>query len=199
MIDVTRLAGSAGVLAGAALLWCAGSYVAAPTIGERLVIKGGEIARCTAALKSAAAESTEAAIAAVPKPREIPDTGVAMRQIMGSIFGAYPGGNAYMQRYGGQFEQFGRSIAAPLEAQVDAAREDYNAVVSRVRQVGELNAAASGDVCTCRARAVINSSDGRSGIAWHVGSLGFISAFPVSDWQSAMRRSEIVAACEVRA
>ena len=89
-------------------------------------------------------------------------------------------------------------VIADSNAQADAAREEYEAVVSRVRQMGELNANASGDVCTCRARAVINSTEGRSGVAWHVGSLGFISHFPVSDWQSAMRHPEIIAQCEAR-
>ena len=198
MFDITRLGAGAGALAGVGLVWAFGSYVAAPTIAERLVIKGGEIERCAVAIKANVTHATEAAIAAVPKPRQMPDTGAALRQAMGAIFGGHPGGGAYMERYGGQFEQWGRSIGAPLRAQADAAREEYEAVVSRVRQMGELNANASGDVCTCRARAVINSSEGRSGVAWHVGSLGFISDLPVSDWQSAMRRPEIVAQCETR-
>lgn len=198
MIDLSRLAGGAGVAAGAIFIWGAGSYGAAPTIAERLVIKGGEIERCAMAIKANVGRATDAAIAAVPKPRQMPDTGAAMRQVMGTIFGGHPGGAAYMERYGGQFEQWGRSIGAPLRAQADAAREEYDSVVARVRQMGELNVAASGDVCTCRARAVINSAEGRSGVAWHVGSLGFVSDFPVSDWQSAMRRPEIVAQCEAR-
>ncbi|HRO48941.1 MAG TPA: hypothetical protein PLW75_02270 [Hyphomicrobium sp.] len=198
MIDVTRLAGSAGVLAGAAIVWIAGAYVAAPTIAERLVIKGGEIARCTATLKSTADESTEAAIAAVPKPAETPDGGQALRNAMNMLVGGHPGGGAYMRHYGQQFESWGHTLTAPLRAQADAARAQYDDMVTRLRQAGARNAEASGDVCTCRARAVINSSEGRSGVAWHVGSLGFVSDFPITDWQGAMRRPEIVSQCGVQ-
>ena len=198
MIDVTRLAGSAGVLAGAAIVWTAGAYVAAPTIAERLVIKGGEIARCTNALKETANETVEAAVAAVPKPAEAPNGGRALRNAMNMIVGGHPGGGDYMRHYGQQFESWGEALAAPLRAQADAARAEYENVVTRLRQAGARHAAASDDVCTCRARAVINSADGRSGVAWHVGSLGFVSGFPLSDWQGAMRRPEVVAQCEVR-
>ena len=198
MIDFTRLAGGAGVAVGAVFIWAAGSYGAAPTIAERLVIKGGEIERCAVAIKANVERATDTAIAAVPKPRQMPDTGAALRETMSTIFGGHPGTVPFFERYGEQLEQWGRRIGAPLKAQADAAREEYDAVVSRVRQIGALNVAASGDVCTCRARAVINSAEGRSGVAWHVGSLGFVSDFPVSDWQSAMRRPEIVAQCEAR-
>lgn len=198
MFDITRLGAGAGALAGVGLIWALGSYVAAPTIAERLVIKGGEIERCAVAIKASVERAMETAIAAVPRPRQAPDTGAILRSTLGSILIGHPGGIEYMDRYGKRFEEMGRAIGAPLKAQVDAAQEDYNAVVSRVRQIGELNANASGDVCRCRARAVINSAEGRSGVAWHVGSLGFISDFPVSDWQSAMRRPEIVAQCEAR-
>lgn len=199
MFDTTRLAGSAGVVAGAGLLWVAVSYAVAPTVGERLVAKSGEIGRCSAALEASATRSTEAAIAAVPKPTRVPSGGDMLRGFMGALVGHHPDADAYMRHYGAQFQRQGDSFTDAIREQLKPAEDQYASAVARLRQIGELNAKASGDVCTCRARAVINSPDGRSGLAWHIGSLGFVRDFPANDWQAAMRKPDVVAQCGAQA
>lgn len=199
MFDTTRLAGSAGVLAGAGVIWIAGSYAAAPTIGERLVTKSGEIARCSAAVRAGATRATEAAIAAVPKPARVPSGGDMLRGFMGALVGHHPGADAYMAHYGPQFQRQGDNITDSLRQQLKPVEDQYESAVARLRQIGERNAKASGDVCTCRARAVINSPEGRSGLAWHIGSLGFVRDFPANDWQAAMRKPDVVAQCGAQA
>jgi ABC-type amino acid transport substrate-binding protein len=77
---------------------------------------------------------------------------------------------AYMDMYGDRIEAMGAQLGAPVREQYDAVNREYDETVARVRRAGELQAQSAEGTCHCLARATINSDEGRSSLAWYVGS-----------------------------
>ena len=75
MLDLSTLSNSGGAVALGIVTWAGGCYVAAPTIGERLVSNGGEVLRCETSLRTRTHSAINEAVAAVPKPAPLPDVG----------------------------------------------------------------------------------------------------------------------------
>lgn len=195
MFDMSQIAGGAGALVLGIGAWAGGAYVIGPTIGERLVTNTGEIGKCQATIQTATNRSVADAIASIPKPAPMPDVGANVRDTVATLFLTYPNGKAFMDMYGGRIQQYGDQFSGPAREKFEAARREYDTAVARLKRIGEVTVNASGDVCKCRAGAVINSPSGRSGLAWHVGSFGLVADAPVNDWQAAFSKPEIIAQC----
>ncbi len=195
MYDLSSATGSAGMFVAGLTFWGGLAYVAAPTVAERLVQNGGEIAACERTLAGKSDDAVRAAVAALPKPAPAPDVGKEFKNTFGQIFRHLPNAGAFMDMYGGQIENYGRQFEGPVKQKFEAAKAEYDEAVARIRRAGELQIASAGSACECRARATINSPEVRSTLAWYVGSVGFISASPIGDWQAAFARPEIVAQC----
>lgn len=195
MLDLSKLSGSAGAVTGTVLMIAGAAYVAGPTVGQRLIIKGGEIARCEATLRSKTYAAVNEAIANVPKPKDAPDIGKTFRNSIGAVFGSLQNGGEYMDMYGDGIEAMGAALGAPVTEQYDAVKREYDETVSRVRRAGELQAQSSKGTCYCLALATIHSDKGRSSLAWYIATFGFVAEGPVADWQAAFHKPENLSAC----
>lgn len=195
MLDLSTLSNSAGALALGIVAWAGGCYVAAPTIGERLVSNGGEVLRCETSLRTRTYAAINEAVAAVPKPAPLPDVGKTFKNTFGMMFGGLQHGGEYMDRYGSQIEKFGHRLGEPVREKAAQAQREYEEVVGRLRRTGELQLNTAGSACSCMARAAINSPQTRTSVAWHIGTFGLVTDPPLTDWQAAIHRPENAAQC----
>lgn len=193
--DLSTFTGSAGAVGLTLLGWACLSYAVSPTVTERLLHNGGEIATCQANLRAKTQQAMSEAVANVPKPAPMPDVGKTFSNTIGTIFSHLPNAQEFMDMYGSRIENYGRQFEGPIKQKFDAARAEYDEAIANIRRVGERDLASAGSACECRARAVINSPDVRGTLSWYVGTLGFVSASPIGDWQSALYKPEIIAQC----
>lgn len=195
MLDLSTLSNSAGALALGIVAWAGGCYVAAPTIGERLVSNGGEVLRCETTLRTRTYSAINEAVAAVPKPAPMPDVGKTFRNTFGMVFGGLQLGGEFMDRYGSQLEKYGQRFGEPVREKFEQLQRDYDEAVGRLRRAGELQLRTAGSTCECLARATVNSAPARSSVAWHIGTFGLVTDPPLTDWQAAFHRPENLAQC----
>ena len=195
MLDLSTLSNSGGAVALGIVTWAGGCYVAAPTIGERLVSNGGEVLRCETSLRTRTHSAINEAVAAVPKPAPLPDVGKTFKNTFGMLFGGLENGSEYMERYGRQIEQFGERLGDPVREKAAQAQREYDEVVGRLRRAGELQLSTASSLCECMARSAINNPETRSSIAWHIGTFGLVTDPPLTDCQAAIHRPENAAQC----
>lgn len=157
------------------------AYAAAPEIGKRLAVNSGAIAACEKRVGDDLARRAEG------ERRQIAVPPVDVGAALSGLLGGYPGGKAYVRRYGGQLERLTDGLVAPLRAVV---ADKAAAIAERFAR----QAAAGESVCKCRARAAINN--GHSALAVFTATGGLVSWSPVDDWPAAMAAPDVLAQCK---
>src|SRR5690606_4413018 len=153
----------------------------APGVAARLAANSGAIAAWERRLVDDLARRAERERRQMAVPPV--NSGAAVR----GLLEGYPGGRAYVRRYGGQLEQLTDGLVAPLQG---AVADQAAAITQRFAR----EAAAGESVCQCRARAAINN--GHSALAVFTATGGLVSWPPVDDWPAAMAAPDVVAQCK---
>lgn len=157
------------------------AYALAPEVGERLAVNSGAIAACERRLVADLARTANRQSTAVGGP------GLDVGSVLRGVFAQYPGGTAYLNRYGGQLNAMADGLTAPIRA---AAAKQKEAIAEQFA----LKAAAGESVCACRARVAINKA--HSTLAVFTATGGLVAWSPVDDWPAAMAAPDVIAQCK---
>lgn len=197
MFDMQTLPTGLVLLGG---VWIGGCYLAAPTLGERMLVNAGAVAACERDFKAGMARERADAIAALEPAPEAPQAlpPQAGTAVLDLILVGRPGAEEFKDAYRKELEQLNGAVAAVgniLQAPEVAATRKAAAVVKdkaeQLRARFDLDIAAAGTVCGCRGRAAV--MDNHQEVTWVIGTLGVL---PAPDWETAMRTSTVVERCQ---
>lgn len=166
------------------------SYAVAPEVGRRLA--HGAVAACEKGLlqELAVAAKKESDAIEIPATPEI-DLGAAI----GVLLGGRPGSDAYMERYGSQFEGLGEAITAPMRQQAERARKAAARKLENIQHHFRERASAGASECECRAIAAVNK--GHTALAVFTATGGLVAWSPAGNFPAAiMSDPEVVAQCK---